>query len=395
MPPDSTLAQAMAAHKDGRYSEAEAGYRNVLRQQPGDPKALYYLGLLHFHRGEIAAALNCVQQCLARAPGNAHAWNTLGSMLIADKRSVEAKEAYRKVTAVAPSMGEGWYNLGICLRDEGDFDAAIATLQEAISRQPDYFRAYEALAMLLYQLERTDDAADIYSQWATRDPTNAKAQHMAAATSRRNAPPRAPDEYVQGLFDRSAEGFDANVEQLGYRAPALVAAALAECTKRQLLPAVLDAGCGTGLCGPLIRAQCQSLVGVDLSRKMIERAQARGAYDELIAAELCAFMRSRPQGFDAVISADTLVYFGPLEEPLRAAHTALRADSWLIFTLEALPDGGADHRLEPHGRYGHSEEYVRRALDDAGFQLSTLTHETLRQERLQDVTGYLVTARRR
>jgi predicted TPR repeat methyltransferase len=209
-------------------------------------------------------------------------------------------------------------------------------------------------------------------------------------------PSRASDEYIQALFDSSAAGFDTNLEQLGYRAPEMVAAAFARCTIGRPLLAVLDGGCGTGLCGPLVRAHCSSLAGVDLAQKMIDRARERAVYDELIAAELCAFMRSRPNAFDAVICADTLVYFGPLEEPLRAAHETLRPSGLLIFTLETLDaDDDADHRLELHGRYAHSEPYVRRALNDAGFELETLTRETLRQERLQDVIGYLVTARRR
>jgi predicted TPR repeat methyltransferase len=308
-------------------------------------------------------------------------------------------------------MAEGWYNLGICLRDEGDVDDAITKLRESIARQPDYVRAHEALGMLLYQLGRMQDAAEIYTQWAARDPSNPKAQHMATAASRQNVPSRASDEYIQALFDSSAEKFDTNLEQLKYRAPELVATAFVRCAKsasgaaraidrvasRPAL-AVLDAGCGTGLCGSLIRGQCSMLVGVDLSQKMLDRAESRGVYDELELAELSAFMRSRPSTFDAIVCADTLVYFGSLEEPLRSAHEALLPAGWLIFTVESLAaslDGDEDYRLELHGRYVHSEAYLRRVLDIAGFELTALSHETLRQERLQDVHGFLVTARRR
>src|SRR5207248_2783395 len=119
----------------------------------------------------------------------------------------------------------------------------------------------------------------------------------------------------------------------------------------------------TGLCGPLIRSMCGSLAGVDLSPQMLAIARSRGCYDELVAAELSAFMRSRIQTFDAIVSADTLVYFGALDEPLSAARGALRGAGLLIFTVEALTEPApGDYRLQLSGRFVHSEAYLRRVL---------------------------------
>jgi predicted TPR repeat methyltransferase len=195
------------------------------------------------------------------------------------------------------------------------------------------------------------------------------------------------------LFDQAAAEFDVRLGQLAYRAHRLVTTALIERIGQLPSAAVLDAGCGTGLCGPLLRPHCQHLAGVDLSANMVERARARNCYDELSVAELMAFMRSRPAAFDAVIAADTLVYFGALDDAFAAARTTLRPNGWLVFTVEANDE--ADHRLEFHGRFAHHERYVRAALTAAGFEIDSLTSETLRQEREQDVKGFLAVARRR
>jgi predicted TPR repeat methyltransferase len=158
---------------------------------------------------------------------------------------------------------------------------------------------------------------------------------------------------------------------------------------------VLDAGCGTGLCGPLVRAHVTRLVGVDLSPQMIERAQARGCYDEVVVAELSSFMRARAGEFDAIFSADTLVYFGALEEPLSAACVALQASGALIFTLETQPAASSEnYRLEAHGRYAHGEAYIRGALHAAGFSVVECSASTLREERGAPVTGAVIAARR-
>src|SRR5262245_43063791 len=62
--PDEDLRTAMAAHKAERFDEAEAGYLRVLEARSNHPKALYYLGLLQFHRGDTATAIKFVQRCL-------------------------------------------------------------------------------------------------------------------------------------------------------------------------------------------------------------------------------------------------------------------------------------------------------------------------------------------
>jgi predicted TPR repeat methyltransferase len=433
--PDDEMRIAMAAHKAERFDEAEAGYVRVLEARPDHAKALYYLGLLQFHRGDTAAAIKFLQRCLNFARSNGPAWNTLGGLFVAAGRKAEARDAYQRATVVAPTMAEAWYNYGICLRDEGDVEGAIDALRTSLMREPGYSRSYEALATVLYQVGRTQEAADIYREWATREPQSAKARHMVAAVSQNDVPARATDDYVRELFDGAARSFDANLGKLNYRAPELVVTALvremrdargaegdcgaprdqerwremrgqaaqgeaAQTGRRAAAPSeaslasVLDAGCGTGLCGPLLRSHCARLVGVDLSSQMVERARRRECYDELVVAELCAFMRSRPRSFDAIVSADTLVYFGALEEPLSAARDALLEEGVLVFTVESLePTASEGHRLEAHGRYAHSEQYLRDALAAAGFAVTGFEAATLREESGEPVNGFVVAAR--
>jgi predicted TPR repeat methyltransferase len=430
---DEDLRIAMAAHKAERFDEAEAGYLRVLEARPDHPKALYYLGLLQFHRGDTATAIQFVQRCLSFARTNGPAWNTLGGLFMAAGRRAEARDAYQRATVVAPTMAEAWYNYGICLRDDGEVEAALDALRTSLARDPSYSRSYEALANVLYQVGRTQDAADVYRDWAAREPQSAKARHMVAAVSQHDVPARAADDYVRELFDGAARSFDANLGKLNYRAPQLVVDALVREALAALRPqhvsdgasgegegvwrpavrtggstpsvmsettpgfaSVLDAGCGTGLCGPLLRPRCARLVGVDLSGQMIERARARQCYDELVIAELSAFMRSRERQFDAIVSADTLVYFGALEEPLSAAHRALQNDGVLVFTVESLPETASqDYRLEAHGRYSHNKQYLRRVLAASGFDVTDIESATLREESGAPVSGAVVTARRR
>jgi predicted TPR repeat methyltransferase len=395
--PDPMLLKAMTAHQAGRIAEAKTMYDRILRRRPHDPDALNFLGMLEFQRGERARGIGLLEKSVRSAPGNPHAWMNYGNMLMATGDTAGGEDAYRKVTELAPTLWQGWFNRATSLRRLRRLEEAMECLKTAISLKPDHDQAYEKLGMILYRAGKTKELAELYADWVKYNPNNPTARHMYAAAAGEAVPDRASDDYVRTTFDGFADTFDENLLELGYRAPQLLADAL----ERHLGPhaprnplAILDAGAGTGLCGPLLRARARSLVGVDLSPGMLEKARARHCYDELVAMELCEFMRDRPAAFDVVLSADTLVYFGALEEVLAAARACLRRDGLLAFTVERWESDEPDARFHmgPHGRYMHAEAYVRRALVEAGFRPAEILPVVLREELGTEVAGMVVVA---
>jgi predicted TPR repeat methyltransferase len=101
---------------------------------------------------------------------------------------------------------------------------------------------------------------------------------MYAPTSGDKVPQRASAQYVSTFFDRFADSFDSTLERLDYAAPQLLYEALVQrvaCGRSGL--AVLDAGCGTGLCGALLRSTAKFLAGVDQTSTPF-RINAHGRY---------------------------------------------------------------------------------------------------------------------
>jgi predicted TPR repeat methyltransferase len=397
--PDPMLAKAMATHQAGRIAEAKAMYERVLRRRPHDPDALNFLGMLEYQRGEQARGIGLLRRSLRSAPENPHAWMNLGNMLLGTGDAEQGAEAYERVTTLAPGLWQGWFNRATCLRRLLRLEEAVECLKTAISLKPDHDQAYEKLGMILYRAGKTREMAELYGDWVKYNPDNPTARHMYAAAAGQAVPDRASDEYVRSTFDGFADTFDENLLDLGYRAPRL----LADAIEQRLGPTpavadldILDAGAGTGLCGPLLRARARRLVGVDLSTGMLDKARARRVYDELVAAELGAYMSAHPATFDVVLSADTLVYFGALEDVLRAAAACLRPDGLLAFTVERWSDGGSGARftMGPHGRYVHAEAYVAGALAGAGLRRLEIAPAVLRSELGTDVQGMVVVAQR-
>jgi predicted TPR repeat methyltransferase len=425
--PAQAFEAAMRLHRTGHLADAEKVYREILAGIPEQPDVLHYLGVLCHQRGKSDEAESLIRRALELNPGYVDAHNNLGNVLNDRDRLEEAREAYREAIRLNPDHADAHNNLGVVLKVEGRLDEAISAYRKAIEidrnhadalynlgtalwRQrkaeeataafrrsielrPHNPEAYEVLCSIFRRTGELDLACEVLRKWLAGEPDNPIARHLLAACQG-SAPDRATDDYIRKTFDGFASSFDRNLKGLEYRAPQLIAVAVAS-EERDGGFDLLDAGCGTGLCGPLLRAHARRLVGVDLSRKMLARARERGDYDDLIEAELTSFLDEQDSTYDVVASADTLCYFGVLEPVFAAAAKALRQGGRLIFTVEHLrgDDLEADYRIEPHGRYCHSEAYVKRALRESGLQLLSIDSEALRLEGGEPVPGLVVVAR--
>ena len=86
------------------------------------------------------------------------------------------------------------------------------------------------------------------------------------------------------------------------------------------------------------------------------------------------------------------MYFGDLAPFADGRRRALRPSGLLVFTVEhTVAQDGTDFRLELHGRYSHSDEYVRGVLEDAGLS-SEIRRADLRMEAGEPVAGLVVRA---
>lgn len=356
------LHEARQAYHEGRTFEADALCRHFLRRYPASGEALYLIGQLYATRGDYVEAIRVFEQALAYGLEEAQAWSDLASA---------------------------------CLRS-GQVEATIRHLQHVITLQPDFFQAYAQLANLYHEIGRISEAAALYGAWASRDPANSEVVHMAAATSGEGVPERCSNDYVRTHFDKLASSFDKRlVSDLAYTGHQQVAKALSRYAAAAPWGSVLDAGCGTGLCGPLLRPHCHRLVGIDLSEQMIMQARDRTSYDELVVEEIGAFMRARPLAFDAIVSSDVFIYLGKLDEPVRAAHRALKPGGLLVVTFESLTGSDQEsYQLQSNGRYAHRDVYIQSTLAEAAFDLLELADEPIRREFGRDVTGLLVVARK-
>jgi predicted TPR repeat methyltransferase len=391
---DAVHFSGVLAHQQGRSEQAIALIERSLELEPNRADWYSNLGIVLRDRMKLDEAAAAFRRAIARDPNHVNAHNNLGVVLRAQGHLVDAEAAYRAAIRVDPDNSDAYTNLGILLNGQKRTHEAVVCFCKVITFKPKHPEARRLLALAHCTLGEVDKAVEVFEEWLKEEPDHPIARHMLAACSGRDVPPRASDGFVEKTFDSFAASFDSKLEKLLYRAPALVAEMLAgsniEASKSL---DVLDAGCGTGLCGPLIAPYARRLVGVDLSTRMLAQAKARKVYDELFKVELTAYLRDCPGSFDVIVSADTLVYFGPLQDVVVASADALRPGGRLIFTVEQLSGAGsgAGYSISHHGRYCHSREYVERVLAGANLRPEIVPAQ-LRLEAGDPVPGLVVRA---
>jgi predicted TPR repeat methyltransferase len=353
---DAWCHRGAAMAQLGRDEDALASYDRALVHAPLHPAALYHRAFTLNALQRPQDALETLEQYLALQPAHAPAWLLHGETLQALERHEAALGSYDKALAVDPALGEAWSRRGSLLRDARRLDEAAACFEKAIAHGADA------------QLNG----------------------YFLAALRGSATPPSAPARYVEFMFDGYADKFDDHLTQvLHYRAPRVLADGLAQLGRTQFETA-LDLGCGTGLCGPLVKPMARRLDGVDLSRNMLDKAQALGVYDALTQADIAAFLRDASQHsaprYDLVVSADVFIYVGDLEAVFKGVRQAIASGGVFCFSAEEArqADGFA---LQPSLRYAHSEAYIRTLAQRHGFDMAQLVRHPIREDQRAPIGG--------
>lgn len=172
---------------------------------------------------------------------------------------------------------------------------------------------------------------------------------------------------VRALFEGYAKRFDAELrDELDYRGPEQAAECLREYLPTHAVLDIADVGCGTGLAASSLKPWTKTLVGCDLSNKMLTKAQNRGLYDRLEQNDMITFMQRHEQSFDLILALDCLIYVTEPWKFFLAAKASCRTDGWLLVTTEIANKDPIETR---RGRRRESPDVTLSLAAAAGFDL--------------------------
>ncbi len=390
--PDYAMAlsnRGNALRNLGHIDRALDSYDAALRLSPDYAEALCNRALALQAIARHEAALDSFGAALAVRRTYPEALHGAAVSLLALGKPLDALEGLERALEIQPEYAEAWCARGSLLLRMQELDEALASFQDALAIRPRYARAQLGMANTLRAMGRNEEAVQAYQGALDFGADAGTVGYMLAIMGAQPAPGASPSAYVKALFDQYAGNFDHHlVDVLRYRTPSVLVEAL-----RRHLPLgeldVLDAGCGTGLCGPLLRPLACLLEGVDLSPHMLDKARDTGLYDGLYCGEMVGYLRVRPDSIDAIVAADVFVYVGDLKPVFSVARLALRGGGVFAFSVEEH-DGTEAFALRNSGRYAHSRAGIEALARSHGFTIHEITPSTLRQESGEDMRGLLV-----
>jgi len=152
----SSLAAAVAAHREGALAVAETCYRAAAALPPLEAIVADGLGVLHEQRHERDAADAAWARALEHgAPSAAH--NHALALLRRGQRAA-ARAALEGATAASPANAALWFLRGYAALLDGDAEGAVVALERAIVLEPHLARAHFTLGLAHDRLGHATDA---------------------------------------------------------------------------------------------------------------------------------------------------------------------------------------------------------------------------------------------
>ncbi|SFN03413.1 methyltransferase domain-containing protein [Variovorax sp. OV329] len=379
-----------------RLEEAEQAFAGSLALLPHRISTLVNLAAVRVKLGWPDEAIEAADQVIALEPGNADAWfHRAESLVLADRRP-EALESFAKAGQLQ-SAALPWFRHGQVLQSLEHDDEALDSYQRALTADATFAPAWTNAGNILRERSRLREAAHAFRQAIAHGGGDALNTYYLASVSGDAQAGAAPGQYVEGLFDSYAEGFDKHVvEVLGYRAHEVLASETVRLAPGRWFRSVLDLGCGTGLCGALLKTCSERITGVDLSAHMLAKAKQGGHYAQLAQQDIDGFLRQTDGRYDLVMAADVFIYVGDLAGVFAGVQRVADEGALFCFSLEELgADAAAEFELQPTLRFAHSERYARRLAAEHGFDWVHALRTPVRYDQRKPIDGLFVFLRKR
>ncbi len=148
---------ALNNYANGNYAEAEKNLNFALGLNPDLKDAYYYLGSVYYKQGKLEQAIQNLEINLEKNPQHTQTLNSL--MELYEKTNQPAKRLNTMEKLAALNNNEDlWLTIGNLYAEQNNIPKAEAALKKAIEIDPAFIEAKTRLALLMYDLNRYEEA---------------------------------------------------------------------------------------------------------------------------------------------------------------------------------------------------------------------------------------------
>lgn len=154
-----------------QYEPALQTLADIMRIHPGNPEALFMLGMVYRDQGKTELAIGAFQSAVERNPDMSEAWVILGDLMDRTNNPL-AVQYFDNAIRVDPNNVSAWHAKAYFLQNNEQISEALEIYKKIHVLDPQYPEAYLNSAILLMYMDSLDLAMNELDILAKVDPSN-------------------------------------------------------------------------------------------------------------------------------------------------------------------------------------------------------------------------------
>lgn len=375
--------------RHGQYDAAYLLFQSAAKKAPQQAEIQHRLGISAFHKKDYHQAKKQFEITLRLQSSHPEAHQYLANTLLALKQHDDALTHYFNQLEKS-AFYETYYNIAVLLMLKERLKESLTYFDEAEKLNPHDAAIFINRGHIHLKRNETNLAITAYKKALLLKPNDTEILHILSAIQQNKTPEKAPKDFVTNLFDQYAPYYDTHLQtRLAYDVPQKIVETLqlADPTFFNTKKNMVDLGCGTGLCGTLLKPYANTLIGIDISPNMLHLAKEKMCYTQLLEGDIADHLKIL-HGIDFIIAADVFTYIGDLSEIFQYASNALNPKGLFAFTVEK--SFKESYALLPSVRYAHHKDYLCHLAAQYHFTVLRLDNIALRKQKADWIEGYFV-----
>jgi len=173
--PNSSIEIGRESFLSGDFDRARECYLKELSERPEDADVLHALAAVEHRAGQLESAEKYLREAISHNRYGVGFQNSLGNLLVEQKRLREAEAAYFEELRMRPEFALSHHQLGRLMLQTGKVQRAIKHFQSALQFSPEYGEAASSLGLALLHDEQLPAAATALERALQLNDKNASA----------------------------------------------------------------------------------------------------------------------------------------------------------------------------------------------------------------------------